>query len=206
MFDFLKSKEQESESLPSSSIGLDDESPRAEVKTEDDFSDDPVDKIFSLFFGKKEESPMGLKRFGREKFPEQYPAVVDEWADPVATDDSDMKLLRPLLKNTNLEFRGLKLTYSANYDGWSNIAFHKKVDKLGGGLVVCTTTDGLVCGGYNPKAGSVMVRREDQSQRSYLFIRVVSLSYRLNFEKLVDHLLPSRISQRLAPRLELTAW
>lgn len=73
-------------------------------------------------------------------------AVVDEWADPVATDDSDMKLLRPLLKNTNLEFRGLKLTYSANYDGWSNIAFHKKVDKLGGGLVVCTTTDGLVCG------------------------------------------------------------
>lgn len=76
MFDFLKSKEQESESLPSSSIGLDDESPRAEVKTEDDFSDDPVDKIFSLFFGKKEESPMGLKRFGREKFPEQYPGEI----------------------------------------------------------------------------------------------------------------------------------
>jgi len=73
MFDFLKSKEQESESLPTSSHRLDDESPQAEMKTEDDFSDDPVDKIFSFFFGTKEESPMGLKRFGRENFPEQYP-------------------------------------------------------------------------------------------------------------------------------------
>jgi len=73
MFDFLKSEEQESESLPSSSNRLDDESPQAEMKTEDGFSDDPVDKIFSFFFGKKEESPMGLKRFGRENFPEQYP-------------------------------------------------------------------------------------------------------------------------------------
>jgi hypothetical protein len=58
-----------------------------------------------------------------------------------------MAALRPLLKNTNLESRGLKLTYSANRDGWNANAFHKKVDKLGGGLVVCTTTDGLVCGG-----------------------------------------------------------
>lgn len=28
-------------------------------------SDDPVDKIFSFFFGEKEENPMGMKRFGR---------------------------------------------------------------------------------------------------------------------------------------------
>jgi len=169
MFDFLKSEEQESESLPSSSNRLDDKSPQAEMKTEDGFSDDPVDKIFSFFFGKKEESPMGLKRFGRENFPEQYPAVVDEWADPVATDDSDMKLLRPLLKKTNLEFRGLKLTYSANHDGWSNIAFHNKVDKLGGGLVVCTTTDGLVCGGYNPK-GWVGYGEARGSIAAFLFV------------------------------------
>ena len=37
-----------------------------------DFSDDPVDKIFSVFFGKKEDEPMGMKRFGREKFPEHF--------------------------------------------------------------------------------------------------------------------------------------
>lgn len=85
--------------------------------------------------------------FFLENFPEQYPAVLDVWADPVATDDAQMQKLRPLLKNTNLETRALKLTYSANRDGWNPDAFHRKVDKLGGGLVVCTTKDGLVCGG-----------------------------------------------------------
>lgn len=82
-----------------------------------------------------------------ERFPEQYPAVLDEWAEPVASDNAEMAALRPLLKNTNLEFRDLKLTYSANRDGWNANSFHKKVDKLGGALVVCTTSDGLVCGG-----------------------------------------------------------
>ena len=88
-----------------------------------------------------------MKRFGREKFPEQYPAVVDEWAEPVDGDSADVAALRGLLKKTNLEFRQLKLTYSANRDGWNPTKFHQKVDKLGGGLVVCTTQDGLVCGG-----------------------------------------------------------
>lgn len=82
-----------------------------------------------------------------ERFPEQYPAVIDEWAEPVESDNKEMAALRPLLKNTNLESRALKLTYSANRDRWDANSFHKKVDKLGGGLVVCTTSDGLVCGG-----------------------------------------------------------
>ena len=77
--------------------------------------------------------------------------MLDEFADPVESDDKDMAALRPLLKNTNLEFRGLKLTYSANRDGWNANSFHSKVDKLGGGLVVCTTKDGLVCGGCKYK-------------------------------------------------------
>ena len=143
MFDFFNKDKNDEESV----------SPTPQQPEEDanDFSDDPVDKIFSVFFGKKEEEPMGMKRFGIERFPEQYPAVVDQWAEPVASDDAEMAILRPMLKNTNLETRGLKLTYSANRDGWNAAAFHKKVDKLGGGIVVCTTTDGLVCGGYNPK-------------------------------------------------------
>jgi hypothetical protein len=119
-----------------------------------------------------------------ERFPEQYPAVVDEWADPIESDNAEMAALRPMLKNTNMEFRGLRLTYSANRDGWNAPAFHKKVDKQGGGmgsglirktmehirrlnvvnaisfcsctgLVVCTTSDGLVCGGYNPKGEKI---------------------------------------------------
>lgn len=113
--------------------------------------DDPIEKIFGFFFGAKEETPYGMARFGRERFPEQYPAVLDEWAAPVAGDDATMSLLRPLLKNTNLEYRNLRLTYDANQDGWDPIAFHSKVDKQGGAIVLCTTQSGVQCGGYNPK-------------------------------------------------------
>lgn len=113
--------------------------------------DDPVEKIFNFFFGKKEETPFGLARFGRSRFPEQYPAIKDEWALPVSTDDKEMALIRPFLKGTNLETRALKLTYDANRNGWNAAAFHRCVDRLGGGIVVCITQSGLVCGGYNPK-------------------------------------------------------
>ena len=113
--------------------------------------DDPIEKIFGVFFGKKEKSPMGMARFGQSKFPEQYPATLDTWADPVDTDDKEMAILRPFLKNTNLESRSLKLTYDANRDGWDPTVFHSKVDKLGGAIVYCTTRAGIQCGGYNPK-------------------------------------------------------
>ena len=62
-----------------------------------------------------------------------------------------MAKIRPLLKNTNLEERGLKLTYDANRDGWSAAKFHEAVDRLGGGLVVCKSRLGILAGGYNPK-------------------------------------------------------
>jgi len=123
----------------------------ADDPQEEEPEQDFAEKIFSLFFGKPEESPMGLKRFGRERFPEQYPATVDEWADPVPGDDRDVAKLRPLLKNTNLESRPLKLAYSANRDGWNPSAFHGAVDKKGPSLVVATTAGGRVVGGYNPK-------------------------------------------------------
>ena len=118
---------------------------------EDYYEDDAVEKIFNFFFGKKEKEPLGLKRFGAERFPEQYPATITEWAEPVETDDKEMAKLRPMLKNTNLESRGLKLVYSANRNGWNPDKFHACVDKKGPSLVVCTTSSGLVCGGYNPK-------------------------------------------------------
>jgi hypothetical protein len=104
MFDFLKPKQEPEEEEGETKIPV-------EQPTDVDFSDDPIDKIFGFFFGKKEEEPMGLKRFGRERFPEQYPAVIDEWAEPVEGDSPDVAALRPLLKNTNLEFRGLKVQY-----------------------------------------------------------------------------------------------
>ena len=99
MFDFLKPKEPENEP----------EEPVVEENKEAYSSDDPVEKIFGFFFGAKEEEPMGMKRFGKERFPEQYPAVLDEWAEPFDGDSPEVAALRPMLKNTNLEFRGLKV-------------------------------------------------------------------------------------------------
>lgn len=112
---------------------------------------DLVEKIFRVFFGKPEESPFGLPRFNSTRFPEQYPATVDEWADPVPGDSAEVAALRPLLKNTNIEARALRLTYDANKQGWSAGDFHKAVDRQGGALLVCKTRLGIVAGGYNPK-------------------------------------------------------
>jgi TLD len=131
---------------------------------------DLVEKIFSVFFGKPEESPLGLKRFGKERFPEQYPATVDEWAEPVASDNSDMAMVRPLLKNTNLEERALRVTYDANKMGWSATKFHQAVDRQGGALVVVATKTGIVAGGYNPK-GWVGYGENRGSIAAFLFVR-----------------------------------
>jgi hypothetical protein len=129
-------KEQEEESSASTAVEEDQ---------------DPVEKIFGFFFGAKEDKPMGMDRFGPARFPEQYPAVKDQWADPLDSDDNEMAKIRPFLKNTNLETRGLRLTYDANRDGWDPIKFHQAVDKQGGAVVLCTTRLGMVVGGYNPK-------------------------------------------------------
>mmetsp|Transcript_29295 Transcript_29295/g.49927 ORF Transcript_29295/g.49927 Transcript_29295/m.49927 type:complete len:332 (-) Transcript_29295:160-1155(-) len=143
-FNFGKKEEQETTTTPPTP-----EEEAAQTGYVDD--EDPIEKIFGIFFGKKEAEPMGMKRFGAERFPEQYPAVLDEWADPVEGDDKEMALLRPLLKNTNLETRNLRLTYDANRDGYDPVTFHSKVDKQGGAIVFCTTRAGIQCGGYNPK-------------------------------------------------------
>jgi hypothetical protein len=129
---------------------------------------DLVEKIFGIFFGEKEETPFGLKRFGQDRFPEQYPATVTEWAEPLPGDDKDVARLRPLLKNTNLETRPLRLAFSANAHGWRPDAFHAKVDRNGPSLVVCTTTNGQVVGGYNPK-GWVSYGEARGSVAAFLF-------------------------------------
>lgn len=137
---------------------------------------DLIEKLFGVFFGKPEESPFGLPRFNSTRFPEQYPATVDEWADPVAGDTSEVAALRPLLKNTNLESRSLRLTYDANQQGWSAEAFHSAVDRQGGALVVCKTRLGIVAGGYNPK-GWVGYGEARGSIAAFLFRKNLDGSY-----------------------------
>lgn len=113
---------------------------------------------------------MGMARFGPDRFPEQYPATKTEWAAPLEADDTpEMKQIRPLLKNTNLETRALKLTYDANRDGWDAEKFHALVDKKGGAVVLCTTRMGILCGGYNPK-GWVGYGEARGSIAAFLFI------------------------------------
>ena len=102
-------------------------------------------------------------RFDSTRFPEQYPCTKDSWAVPLPNDSptsSTSNLLplsylprryRPMLKNTNMESRDMVLTYSASSDGWDPLAFHSKLDRQGACLVVALTSEGQVCGGYNPK-------------------------------------------------------
>lgn len=41
-------------------------------------------------------------------------------------DDKDVAVIRPLLAQTNIEAKQLRLVYDAAKDGWSAAAFHKR--------------------------------------------------------------------------------
>lgn len=87
------------------------------------------------------------------QYPEQYPATYEVNEDQVEEDASIPQALvvRPLLKNTQLQSRSLQLVYDANRDGWNPETFHRAVDGRGASVVLATTRDGCVVGGYNPK-------------------------------------------------------
>mmetsp|Transcript_8125 Transcript_8125/g.15297 ORF Transcript_8125/g.15297 Transcript_8125/m.15297 type:complete len:322 (-) Transcript_8125:71-1036(-) len=169
-FNFNKvSDNNDSKEISNSKVTDDDKNPQEKKTKGYSDDDDPIEKIFNFFFGEKEESPMGMQRFGKERFPEQYPAVKDEWAELLPSDDKEMNMMRPFLKNTNLEKRALKLSYDANRDGWDAFTFHRKVDKLGGAVVLCETITGVICGGYNPK-GWVGYGEARGSIAAFLFV------------------------------------
>eukprot|EP01041_Mallomonas_annulata_P009733 gene9733-20246_t len=111
-------------------------------------SNDLVTKLFGRFL--PTPTDVGLKRYTRETRPENYPCIKDVWAENLPTDKDDMLIVRQTLANTNLENRELKITYSANRDGWKATIFHQKVDKLGPAVVLARTASGGLFGGYNP--------------------------------------------------------
>lgn len=125
------------------------------------------EKLFGLFFGAPEVGEVaGMARTGGT--PDTYPATKTEFADPVEGDTEEMATLRPMLKNTNLEFLRLRLAYDASRDGWSASAWHSKVNTLGPCLVVAKTKAGALCGGYAPK-GFVGVGENRGSIAAFLF-------------------------------------
>lgn len=135
--------------------------------SETDANPDLIERVFSFFFGAKEKEPFGLKRFDRDKFPELYPATLDEFAQPVQDDTEEMALFRPLLARTQLQKRSLQLVYDANKDGWDTDAFHACVDRRGASVVLCRTEAALF-GGYNPK-GFVGYGESRGSKAAFLF-------------------------------------
>jgi hypothetical protein len=98
------------------------------------------------------EPPTSSSTKSREvQYPELYPATYALNSAVVDDDFAEALVVRPLLKNTQLETRSLDLVYDAEENGWNPAAFHSAVDSKGAAVVLAETTDGLACGGYNPK-------------------------------------------------------
>lgn len=93
----------------------------------------------------------------KRQFPEQYPACYELSTIQVPCDDQDAALVRPLLKQTQLETRPLQLAYDASQHGWSAESFHAHVDTKGAAIVLATANNNkIVIGGYNPKGFASM--------------------------------------------------
>lgn len=129
---------------------------------------DIIERIWTAVFGKKQAEPFGLKRFDRGRFPELYYGTLEEFADPVESDDELAALIRPMLKYTQLESRPIQLVYDAARDSWDAEAFHSNVDKKGAAIVIAKTEGGALCGGYSPK-GFVGYGETRGSKAAFMF-------------------------------------
>ncbi|GAX27611.1 hypothetical protein FisN_13Hh300 [Fistulifera solaris] len=88
------------------------------------------------------------------EFPEQYPATYELNDYKTWKDFGDAAIVRPLLKQTQLERRNLKVAYDANKQGWNAQAFHRAVDGEGAAVILARGRRGGWLGGYNPKGWS----------------------------------------------------
>ena len=83
-------------------------------------------------------------------YPEQKPATYEMSSVAFPFEFGDAAFVRPLLKQTQLEFRPLQIAYDASRDGFSARTFHQKVDGKGA-AVVLAKAGGKWFGGYNPR-------------------------------------------------------
>ena len=127
-----------------------DERAKQRIAAIDAGEKDVGEKLYDFFFGAPVEGEVaGLARTAGA--PDTYPATKTEFADPVEGDSAEVQILRPLLKNTNLEFLPLRLAYDSGKHGWGASKWHAKVDRTGPCLIVAKTKGGAYCGGYAPK-------------------------------------------------------
>ena len=90
------------------------------------------------------------------QYPEQYPATYELNDKEIEEDISipDAKLIRPLLKNTQLQSRPIQIVYDAEQDGWNPTVFHNAVDGKGACVIFTKDLKEKMYGGYNPKGYS----------------------------------------------------
>eukprot|EP00527_Entomoneis_sp_CCMP2396_P008636 CAMPEP_0198154192 /NCGR_PEP_ID=MMETSP1443-20131203/67684_1 /TAXON_ID=186043 /ORGANISM="Entomoneis sp., Strain CCMP2396" /LENGTH=220 /DNA_ID=CAMNT_0043820819 /DNA_START=32 /DNA_END=694 /DNA_ORIENTATION=+ len=79
----------------------------------------------------------------------------------------DAAFVRPLMKQTQLEYRRLQVAYDANKDGYNPKIFHQKMDGKGASVVLAKA-NGQWFGGYNPR-GWASLGGSRPSRAAFLF-------------------------------------
>lgn len=102
---------------------------------------------------------------GNNSYPEAKPATYDLF--PGEFGFGPEAIVRPLLKQTQLQNRKLKVIYNAKKDGWDGRKFHQKVDGKGASVVLAKVR-GQWIGGYNPR-GWASLGGSRPSIASFLF-------------------------------------
>lgn len=98
-------------------------------------------------------------------YPEAKPATYDLQSGELGFGPET--IVRPLLKQTQLQNRKLKVVYNAKKDGWDGRKFHQKVDGKGASVVLAKIR-GQWIGGYNPR-GWASLGGSRPSVASFLF-------------------------------------
>jgi hypothetical protein len=130
----------------------------------------------SLFPSPVDNDDLGTPTRVRE-FPEQYPATYEMSDAIVSGDTSEAKVVRPLMKNTQLESRPLRVAYNSATQGWNAQAFHKALDGKGASVVLAKAKGvSDYFGGYNPKGWSGLGGTRP-SVASFLFYSTGSIGF-----------------------------
>ena len=104
---------------------------KEEEEEEEDSGDFITNLVGKLFPGMLDDpEPAGLKRMTREEWPDQWPANCEEFLEPMSDidDTRELRLVRRVLKQTQMESKRLGIAYDAETHGWSGSSFHTQLD------------------------------------------------------------------------------
>lgn len=102
-------------------------------------------------------------------FPEAQAATYEMSDVIMPFEFGEAGFVRPLLKQTQLEYRKLQVVFDANKNGYDAKVFHQKVDGKGAAIVL-VKAGGQWFGGYNPR-GWASLGGSRPSRASFLFYK-----------------------------------